>query len=66
MVDQYKQQLDSIMEREVSRGEFLKIFGAALLGLVGIVGFFRNLHEAMPPEKKRLASSGYGRSAYGR
>jgi hypothetical protein len=69
MVDQYKQQLDGIMQREVSRGEFLKFVGVALLGFVGVVGFFKNLHQIMPPQttdKNHSISGGYGRSAYGR
>lgn len=68
MVPQYKEQLDSIMQREVNRGEFLKIIGITLLGLIGVVGFFRNLNETLPAStaaKKQLAG-GYGRSAYGR
>jgi hypothetical protein len=69
MVDQYKQQFDGVMRREISRGEFLKFVGVALLGLVGVIGFFKNLHEIMPPQvpdKNQPAVGGYGRSAYGR
>lgn len=69
MVDQYKKQLDGIMQREVNRGEFLKIVGIALLGLVGVVGFLKNLHDiapAHPANKNQPVSGGYGRTAYGR
>lgn len=69
MVNQYKQQLDGIMQREISRGEFLKLVGVALLGFIGVIGFFKNLHEIMPaqaPSKNHSAPGGYGRSAYGR
>lgn len=69
MVNQYKQQLDGIMQREVSRSEFLKLMGVALLGFVGVIGFFKNLHEIMPPQttgKNRSTPGGYGGSAYGR
>lgn len=67
MVDQYKKQLDGIMQREVSRGEFLKYIGVSLLGVIGVVGFFKNLHEVMPPQPaNKPAPGGYGRSAYGR
>lgn len=69
MVNQYKQQLDSVMQREVSRGEFLKFIGVAALGLIGIVGFLKNLHEIVPSnttDKNQPVSAGYGRSAYGR
>ena len=69
MVNQYKRQLDTVMQREVSRGEFLKFIGIALLGLIGIAGFLKNLHEIVPAQtatKSQLSSTGYGRSAYGR
>jgi hypothetical protein len=69
MGDQYRQRLDDMMQREVSRGEFLKFVGIAMLSFVGIVGFLKNLHEIVPDNnasKKQLASAGYGRSAYGR
>jgi len=66
--NQYKQQFDGMMQREINRGEFLKFMGVGLLGLVGAVGFMKNLHQAMPDHssnKKQVASSGYGRSPYG-
>jgi len=69
MVEQYRQQLDNMMQREISRAEFLKIIGVILLGLTGIVGFLKNLHESVPVQKApkaRQAAPGYGHSAYGR
>jgi hypothetical protein len=69
MINQYKQQLNSLMQREVSRGEFLKLMGIALLGVIGVTGFLKNLHEVVPAQiagKKQPAPGGYGRSAYGR
>ena len=69
MGDQYKNQLDNIMQREVSRGQFLKFVGAALLGVVGVTGFLKNLHGVVPAQtvpKSHSVSAGYGRSAYGR
>ena len=68
MVDQYKQQVDGIMQREVSRGEFLTYVGVAMLSLVGVFGFIKNLHDIVPahPNNKQIAAGGYGRSPYGR
>lgn len=69
MFGQHKQQFDSIMQREVNRGEFLKFMGVALLGLFGVVGFMKNLHEIVPAQtagKNQRFSGGYGRSPYGR
>lgn len=66
MVSQYKQQLDSVMQRELSRGEFLKLIGIMLLGFVGVIGFFKNLHGIAPAQPSAKNPGGYGRSAYGR
>lgn len=69
MGDQYKQQLDNVMQHQVSRGEFLKLVGIALLGFVGVIGFLKNLHEVVPARaaaKNVPVPGGYGRSAYGR
>lgn len=65
MVD-YKKQIDGIMAREVSRGEFLKFVGVGLLSFVGVIGFFKHLHEAVPNNSTAKKSGGYGRSPYGR
>jgi len=64
MANQYKQQIDGIMSRDVSRGDFLKYVGVAMLSLVGFVGFLKNLHEVVPSDKKN-SGSGYGGSPYG-
>ncbi|HEY5549585.1 MAG TPA: hypothetical protein VIK37_00010 [Candidatus Saccharimonadales bacterium] len=66
MVGQYREQLDVMMQREVSRADFLKFTGIAILGLIGIAGFFKNLNGLMPPKTNDNKSRGYGRSAYGR
>ena len=69
MVSQYKQQLDDMMQRQISRGDFLKFTGLALLGLIGVTGFLKNLHGIVPAHeavKKHSISGGYGRRAYGR
>ena len=64
MVNQYKQQLDTVMQREISRGEFLKFIGVALFGLIGIAGVLKNLPEIVG--KNHSTSGTYGRSSYGR
>lgn len=67
MVNQFKQQLNGVMQRELNRGEFLKLIGVASLSLIGAVGFLKNLHEFMPRDSNaKNRSGGYGRSAYGR
>ncbi len=68
MVDHYRQQLDNMMQREITRADFLKFMGIALLGLFGVIGFLKNLHEIVPAQKtaKHRIAAGYGHSAYGR
>lgn len=61
-------QLDDLMQAQMSRGEFLKYAGVALLGIVGVTGLLRNLHHALPAQRQSSPkfAGGYGRSAYGR
>ena len=72
MSSQYQQQLDDIMSHEVSRSEFVKYIGVAVLGLVGVTSFLKNLHDNVQPLSKRSAKqlakqlSDYGMSDYGR
>lgn len=65
MFDQYQNHVDNIMQREVNRGEFLKVVGVALLSFIGVVGFFKNLHEGVSGNSSKK-SSGYGNSPYGK
>ncbi len=69
MIDNYRQQLDNMMQREITRADFLKFVGIALLGLFGVIGFLKNLREIAPAQttaKNRSVGAGYGNSAYGR
>ena len=58
------------MQRQVSRGDFLKYIGVAFLGVIGVVGFLKNLHEIVPGKDNTSnqvsGGAGYGRSPYGR
>lgn len=64
-------QLKNILQKEMSRKEFLKVSGAAILGLIGVSGFIQNLHKlsgtasTQAPAQVKTAK-GYGTSAYGR
>ena len=68
MVNQYKKQLEGMMQHELSRVDFLKFLGVAFLGLVGISGLMRNLTDLshLRSNKKVPSPGGYGRNAYGR
>lgn len=58
---------NDLLQQDVSRKEFLRYIGIALLSLIGVASMLQNLHGAVnttiPHEKQ---GSGYGTSAYGR
>ncbi len=55
------------MQHKVSRAEFIKYVGVALLGIVGITSFLKNLHDNIQPVAKPASQlDGYGKSVYGR
>lgn len=56
--------LDELLNREMTRKEFLQYVGTALLGVVGISGLLKSLQIDNTRTKKRVAAS-YGSSAYG-
>ncbi|HLA49169.1 MAG TPA: hypothetical protein VJY84_01330 [Candidatus Saccharimonadales bacterium] len=62
-----KDNLDHIMNSEVNRAEFMRYIGVAMLSMIGVVAFVRNLHSLVPARNgKKRAISGYGGNAYGR
>jgi len=67
MPNQYQQQIDDMLQREISRSEFLKFSGVTILGLIGVTSFLKNLHESIPGSTiNKRVGKGYGRSPYGR
>ena len=68
MSNQYVKQIDNILKQEVDRAQFIKYTGAALLGMMGITSFIKNLHKSVQPSPKAITNrtAGYGKSAYGR
>lgn len=63
--------IHALMEREVSRKEFLRYVGVALLSIIGVTNFIKNLSQplqlpATAPKQLDNKLSGYGHSAYGR
>jgi hypothetical protein len=55
-------QLQSILEKELSRKEFLRYLGIFILTIVGIKGIYKKLTSVF--DKKQVAS-GYGNVTYG-
>lgn len=63
--------IQNLLQREMTRKDFLKLTGATLVGVVGISNVLKNLDKFATPEKVSVArsektSTGYGSSAYGR
>lgn len=64
---QYSRKIDTLMRQEMSRKDFLRYIGVALLGIMGVSKFLSGLDSAPGSlEKKAPSSKGYGVSAYGR
>lgn len=68
MNEKYLEKVDNILKHEVTRAEFIKYIGVALLGMMGISSFIKNLHKNVKPNIGSTAGKavGYGKSAYGR
>ena len=57
--------LHELLQQEVSRKEFLRYLGIALLGLIGVAGVLQNLTGSLEKPNKQAPKGGYGASAYG-
>ncbi len=60
-----KAQLDELLNREMSRKEFLQHVGSGLLVLFGISGLLKALTQQQPKIGRQTNNMGYGSSAYG-
>lgn len=61
--------LQSLLKKDMTRKEFLQTAGAAILGIVGLTAFLKNLDKFAGNQTKTLSNSkktGYGSSPYGR
>lgn len=60
--------VDELMQQEVSRKDFLRYVGIALLSLIGVATMMQNLQKSLndhgSPSQK--TATGYGASVYGR
>lgn len=66
-------EIEALLQKEVDRKEFLRLMGAAILGVVGVTGLVHNLAKlgggsgsASTQKQSSNKAAGYGRSAYGR
>lgn len=60
--------IQEILQQEISRKEFLRYIGIALLGMIGVTSFLNNLSNSLGQQtvQTKKESAGYGYSAYGR
>lgn len=58
-----KQELENLLQQEMSRKEFLQYVGSALLVFVGVGSLMKILK--ISPAQKNSTNSGYGSSQYG-
>lgn len=61
--------IHELLQKEVSRKEFLRYVGAAILGVIGVTQILNSLQKSLAPPKKIETSekvSGYGMTPYGR
>lgn len=65
-----KQQLDTLLNKEMDRKNFLQYGGGVLLAALGVTGFFRILLAGDRDQLKTVstpkATNGYGTSRYGK
>jgi hypothetical protein len=61
-----KPHISEIVQKEVTRKEFLKIAGFGIMSVMGIGSIVKLLGEKNSPLKRNTVSSGYGSSAYGK
>ena len=68
----YKQKVQEILSRELSRKEFLRAGGVLILGVLGLPALLDTLHKAFSSgSQKKLSQSrglgrGYGDRPYGK
>lgn len=56
-----------LLHQEVSRKEFLRYIGIALLSVIGVASMIQNLSGTInTPNQNANQTSGYGTSVYGR
>jgi hypothetical protein len=65
MQKSFQHNLESLLETEVDRREFLAYVGATLLGVLGVSGLLKTLAQSPSSKTNRQSPGGYGSSTYG-
>lgn len=58
--------IQELMQQEISRQEFLRYIGVAILGIIGVSSLLQNLTSLSSSKSNHQESGGYGASPYGR
>lgn len=55
--------LQQLLQRQLTRKEFVQVAGLMLLSVIGVSGMLRNMNNSLAPKPKQ--SDEYGESSYG-
>ena len=58
--------IQDILQKQVSRGEFVQFIGIAFLSIIGVTSLMQNLQSLSHTKPAENRSIGYGTNAYGR
>lgn len=58
--------LNDLLQKDISRQEFIKYLGVGFLALIGVTSLLNNLSALHPSHNSKKVSHGYGDRAYGR
>lgn len=61
-----KEQVDTLLQKDLDRRQFLQYVGGVTLSFIGIFSFLKILLESQVTTPKKKELDGYGRSYYGR
>ena len=58
--------IHGLLKKDMTRKEFLQAAVAAIVGIVGLTAFMKNIDSFTRDQTKSVAKVGYGSSPYGR
>ncbi len=57
--------VEDMLQKEVTRTEFLGLVGAGILSVVGVTALLKNLSDIFDKSNSKVSTLGYGGDAYG-
>jgi predicted tellurium resistance membrane protein TerC len=61
-----KKIFNELLQKDMSRKQFLQMAGAAVLSVIGFTAFLKNLEKFAGHHSGKKVERGYGSSSYGR